>query len=107
VVFPVWIDGYAVLNAAAKEYLGYKPEPITVSGTGSMFPTFLKGKGKNPKELAKLIVSTLGMIRYPNGILVAGKRYFNYEIGRGDIVVIENDTIRKMAEEMYGDPNGN
>lgn len=106
IILPIWIGGYAVVGVTVKETLGYGTEVITVSGTGSMYPTFPKGEGKDPKELAKQIVGTPGMIRYPNGLVIGGKRFFGYEIGRGDIVVVENDKIREMTKNMYGDPSG-
>jgi signal peptidase I len=106
VILPVWIGGYALVGVTAKEALGYGTEPITISGTGSMYPTFPKGQGKDPKELAKEIVGTPGMIRYPNGLVIGGKRYFGYQIGRGDIVVVANDKIREMTKSMYGDASG-
>lgn len=106
IILPIWIGGYTVVGVTIKEALEYGTEAITISGTGSMFPTFPKGEGKDPKELAKQIVGTPGMMRYPNGLVIAGKRYFSYEIGRGDIVVIENDKIREMTKNMYDDPSG-
>jgi len=106
VILPVWIGGYAVVGVTIQEVFGYGTEAITISGTGSMFPTFPKGEGKDPKELAKQIVGTPGMMRYPNGLVIAGRRFFGYEIGRGDIVVVENDKIREMAKNIYGEPSG-
>jgi hypothetical protein len=87
IILPIWISGYVVVGVSIKEALGYGTEAITIAGTGSMFPTFPKGEGKDPKELAKQIVGTPGMIPYPNGLVIAGRRYFGYEIGSGDIVV--------------------
>lgn len=106
IILPIWVGGYTVVGAIIKEELGYGKEPIAISGTGSMYPTFPKGEGKDPKKLAEQIVGTPGMIRYPNGIVIAGKRFLNYEIGRGDIVVVENEKIREMTKSMYGDPSG-
>ncbi len=106
VILPIWLGGYAVAAVTVQQALGYGTEFITISGTGSMSPTFPKGDGKDPKELAKQIVGTPGMIRYPNGLVIAGKRYFGYQIGRGDIVVVENDKIREMTKNMYGDSSG-
>lgn len=106
IIFPIWIIGYAFIGLMIKEALGYGTEVITISGTGSMYPTFPKGEGKDPKELAKQIVSNPGMMRYPNGLIIAGKRYFGYEIGRGDIVVIENNKIKEITKKMYGESSG-
>jgi len=106
VILPIWIGGYTVAGVMVKESLGYGTEAISIAGTGSMFPTFPKGEGKDLKELGKQIVGTPGMMRYPNGLVIGGRRFFGYQIGRGDIVVVENDKIREMTKKMFGDPSG-
>ncbi len=105
-ILPLWLAGYLLLGTVGLNNLGYIKEPINVAGTGSMYPTFPKGEGKDPKELAKQIVGTAGMIPYPNGLVIAGKRYFGYQIGRGDIVVVENEKIREITQKVYGEPTG-
>ncbi|MCX6725890.1 MAG: signal peptidase I [Candidatus Shapirobacteria bacterium] len=105
-LLPMWVGGYFIAGMLIKEGLNYGTEIITVAGTGSMFPTFPKGQGKDPKELAKEIVGTPGMIRYPNGLVIGGKRYFGYQIGRGDIVVVENEKIREINQESFGTDGG-
>lgn len=106
ILLPIWIVGYFTAGVLIKETLGYNPEGISIAGTGSMYPTFPKGEGKDPKELAKQIVGTPGMIRYPNGIVIAGKRYFGYVLGRGDIVSLENAKIREMTKKVHGEASG-
>ncbi len=106
IFLPIWIVGYTVLGIIIVDQLGYLEKPIPIAGTGSMYPTFPKGEGKDPEKLAKQIVGYPGMIRYPNGLVIAGKRYFNYEIGRGDIVVIENKKIKEITKKMHGQPSG-
>lgn len=106
ILLPIWTISYLITVGLIADKLGYLKEPINISGTGSMFPTFPKGEGKDPKELAKQIVGTPGMIPYPNGLLIGGKRYFGYQITRGDIVVVENDKIREITEKIYGNPAG-
>ncbi|HNU76155.1 MAG TPA: signal peptidase I [bacterium] len=106
VLLPIWASGYAMVWIIGNEILGYNAELISITGTGSMYPTFPKGKGADPKELYKQVVDTPGMIPYPNGLMIAGRRYFNYELGRRDIVVIENDKIREMSTATYGVPSG-
>lgn len=106
ILLPVWMGvyylaGYAVVNA-----LGYVAEPQAISGTGSMYPTFPKGEGDDKLALSKQVVGTPGMFRYPNGLVAFGKRYFGYELGRGDIVVAENNEIRERTRETYGEPGG-
>lgn len=104
---PVWIGGYFLVGKVAAYQLGYTPEDILIVGTGSMYPTWPKGtKGKSPKDQAKEIVGRSGFFRYPNGIEIAGKRYFNHIIARGDIVTAENDAIRKVTEKTYGTKSG-
>lgn len=105
-LLPVWLAGYFMIGYTIVSILGYSPEMMTVSGTGSMAPTFPKGEGRDKKELSKQIVGTPGMIPYPNGLLIRGKRYFGYKIGRGDIVVVENDLIREMTRKMYDEESG-
>jgi len=106
ILYPIWAGSYLLIGLIIKDRLGYVAEPISISGTGSMFPTFPKGEGKDPKKLGQQIVDHPGMIRYPNGLVIAGKRFLNYEIGRGDIVVVENKKIREMTKKMYGYSSG-
>jgi signal peptidase I len=106
IFLPVWIFGYLITGVMIQESLGYLKEPIPIAGTGSMFPTFPKGEGKDPKKLGQQIVGQPGMIRYPNGVVIFGKRFLNYEVGRGDIVVVENKKIIEMTKKMYGTPSG-
>lgn len=106
IVLPLWF----VLYIAAGTYVGMNlrliEEPIPVAGTGSMYPTFPKGVGKTPKEQANELVGLPGMLPYPNGLVVFGQRYFNHEIGRGDIVVFENKKTREITKEVYGEESG-
>lgn len=103
---PIWVGGYFSVGLLAAEQLGLVTQNISISGTGSMHPTFPKGEGKDPKELSDQIVSTEGMFPYPNGLVLFEKRFLGHEIQRGDIVVVEDDKTRKATEEMYGDPSG-
>lgn len=105
-LFPLWVSGYFVVGYVVAQELGYVAENINISGTGSMYPTFPKGEGNDPNELAKQIVGSPGMMPYPNGIVFGGKRYFGHQIGRGDIVVLENDKIRELTEKIHGTPGG-
>ena len=105
-VLPFWISGYLVAGYIGINALGYITEPISVAGTGSMFPTFPKGQTKTPQEQADEIVGTPGMFRYPNGLVLFGKRIFGHRLGRGDIVVVENDKIRAINKELTGEETG-
>jgi signal peptidase I len=106
ILLPVWAVGYFSVGTLTAEQLGLITQSTSISGTGSMYPTFPKGEGKDPLELSNQIVSTQGMFPYPNGLVLFGNRYFGHEIQRGDIVIVEDDKTRKITEEMYGDPSG-
>lgn len=105
-LLPIWFGGYWFVGTIVGQQLGFVSEPITVSGTGSMYPTFPKGEGKDPKELSKQITATSGMLPYPNGLVLFGKRFFGHQLGRGDIVVVNNDKTKELTEKMYGTPSG-
>lgn len=53
--------------------LGIIKDKISISGTGSMYPTFPKGTGDNPADLSKQTVADVWMRRYPGGIEFNGK----------------------------------
>jgi signal peptidase I len=106
VLNPIWLRGYSISKNIITGYLGYNPESIKIAGTGSMYPTFPKGHGKTDEQLSKEIVSAPGMLPFPNGFVFKGKRYFSYNLKRGDIVVIDNKTIEDYSQKVYGSPSG-
>lgn len=78
----------------ASQYTGLATLKIPISGTGSMFPTFPKGKGKTPQELADELVAKVDMYVYPNP---------RFKIGRGDIVEFKNAKTDEIeAKEFDG-----
>lgn len=104
---PLWIGGYLIVGTTIVYRLGYIPEDLTIVGTGSMYPTWPKGtKGKTPKELAEEVVGNTGFLKYPNGLVLFGSRILGHQIGREDIVVVEDDKTRKLTQERYGSPSG-
>jgi signal peptidase I len=76
---------------------GWLPEPVSVSGTGSMYPTFPKGEGTESASLSKQIVATPQMKKFPGGVVIFGRRYFAYSLKRADIVSFENDKTREVS----------
>jgi signal peptidase I len=98
IILPLWAVGYT----GAGLFIGTKTNlivmPMDILGTGSMYPTFPKGEGKDPKELAKQVVASPGMMHYPSGFELLGTKLFNYEISRGDIVTFSNDKTREIVE---------
>lgn len=106
ILFPIWGAAYGIAGYSILYRVGYIPEEVDISGTGSMYPTFPKGTGQNQKALSKQIVSTPGMFRYPNGIVLFGHRYFNSVINHGDIVVVENKKIDTLTQQLYGKTSG-
>ncbi len=105
-VFPFLLLIFFSIGAEIRERLGFNTEGIQIVGTGSMYPTFPKGHGKTPRELADEVVAAPGMLPYPNGFVLLGKRYFGHTIGRGDIVVLINDRTRSVSKELYGTASG-
>lgn len=105
IMLPIWVVAYYSLFSLVKYGLGYTESAISsVSGTGSMYPTLPKGtKGKDPKELSNEIVATIGLQPYPNGLVINGKRYFDYKIRRGDIATAQNEKINENSMKIYGD----
>jgi len=102
----VWFSSYPVAIKMAKVQLGFITTPNSVLGTGSMYPTFPKGQGKSIKEQSKEIVATPEMFPYPNGLVLFGKRYFNHEIGRGDIVTFFNQKTKEITQRDTGEEHG-
>lgn len=106
-LLPIWLFSYMVAGIIIANQLGYIAQDIAIVGTGSMYPTWDKGtKGKSSDELAKEIISTAGFLPYPNGILIGENRYFNHILGRGDIIIWENKTTRKLTSQEGGEPAG-
>lgn len=122
VLLPLWVSIYTALGITAAAKLKLLEEPIPVSGTGSMYPTFPKGVSRDPKEQSKELVATPGMLPYPNGLVIFpglapyfdntplkglfGKNFLGHTIGRGDIVVFENQATRELTEKMTGRSTG-
>lgn len=105
-ILPIWIGGYVLAVVLVKQELGYNSDPIKISGTGSMYPTFPKGQGKTSQALSKEIVSTPGMLPYPNGLVLFGNRYFNYNLQRGDIIIFQNLVTEEITKKQYGEATG-
>src|SRR5680860_1337939 len=101
-ILPLWLGGFW----SVKNNLNFTEDQIRISGTGSMYPTFPKGQEKEPKEQAKEIVETPGMMRYPSGFGLFVKNFLSYSIGRGDIVLFSNDQTKKITERQYGEASG-
>lgn len=105
-ILPLWTSMYIGSTIYIANKLGYIEETGNIPGTGSMYPTFPKGSKKNPKEQYDEIVGTYKAIPYPNGLEVFGKRYFGYEIQRGDIVTFYNQKTAEVSEKTYGVKTG-
>lgn len=105
-LFPLWIGAYLAVGALTVYQLGYVTESISIGGTGSMYPTFPKGQGKTLQEQAKEVVGASGMFPYPNGLVLFGQRVLGHQVGRGDIVVLENDMLRKYNKKLLGKESG-
>ncbi len=92
-LLPIWIVGYIFTGTVVGEQLVYINESIPSVGA-SMYPTFPEGE------------SVTGMLPYPSGLGLFGKRVLGYQLRHGDIVVVENDKIRKSTKEIHGSESG-
>ncbi len=85
---------------------GVGGDNINIAGTGSMYPTFPKGKSTTDVSRAKEIVAWSSMRRYPGGIIFFGTRYFGYELMHGDIISFSNKLTREISMKQYGQEAG-
>ncbi|MBI5452067.1 signal peptidase I [Candidatus Gottesmanbacteria bacterium] len=85
---------------------GVIEEKVLIAGTGSMYPTFPKGEGKNDLVQAQEIVAWPQMRKYPSGINIFGYNFFTYKMNRGDIVEFENEETKKLSKEKYDEEAG-
>lgn len=122
VLLPLWGALYGALGISIAHGLKLIEEPIGISGTGSMYPTFSKGASKDPKEQSQELVATPGMLPYPNGLNLFPQiktflektplntllkfPLFGYEIKHGDIVVFENPQVNKLTKKVTGRSTG-
>ncbi len=106
IILPLWTGMYIGGTIYVANKLGYIEETGNIPGTGSMYPTFPKGSKQNPKEQYDEIVGTYKAAPYPNGLVIFGKRYFDYEIQRGDIVTFYNQKTAEISEKTYGVKTG-
>lgn len=102
----IWFVGYFLVVITGAEMLGYNPRGISIAGTGSMYPTFPKSYEKDRIKQYKDIIGIYDFTPYPNGLVVFGKRYFGYELHRGDIVVAVNEKIKEYGKKLYGESSG-
>nr|MDQ3008862.1 signal peptidase I [bacterium] len=105
VVPRIWI-GISRAAVSFGTQTGLLAVEIPVAGTGSMYPTFPRGEGEDKMALANQVVSRAGMFAYPKGITLFNTTYFGHQIGRGDIVVVENEATRVATQELYGESTG-
>lgn len=112
---PLWAFGGLKLAEREKiglnnigQKIGVVNQIEYISGTGSMFPTFPKGEGKTNLERMAETVASHAARSYPGGIFVNGKRYYGYELQRGDIVFFDNDKTKEIiAKESSGSAEQN
>lgn len=76
-------------------------DELSLSGTGSMYPTFPKGIAKTPKEQARETVATPKVYRYPDGIYFLNRLFLHRPIVRGDIVVFKNKVTEEITLKQY------
>lgn len=110
IILPVWLVIWASFGSVSYQLflqqINVVDQNIPIAGTGSMYPTFPKGESKTLNELANETVADVKMRSYPSGFEMFGKKFFHYEIGRGDIVTFFNNKVAEINKEYYGDESG-
>lgn len=110
ILIPVWLLSFGMTGALAWQIatysLGYAPITEYVAGTGSMYPTFPKSDKATDLERFKQTVASAKFLPYPNGISLFGKRYFNHDLQRGDIISFKNKTTEEITKKQYGEATG-
>ncbi|MCS7092707.1 MAG: signal peptidase I, partial [Patescibacteria group bacterium] len=102
-VFSITFVAFALTySRVIAEKLNLTTDTVYLSGTGSMYPTFPKGEGKTYSELRKQIVDAPQMNRYPSGFEIFGKKFFSYELKRGDIVSFKNAKTIEITQKEGG-----
>lgn len=86
--------------------LGLGTQLVPVSGTGSMYPTFPKGKGKTPEQQFQEVVEKVPMHPYFKGVSVFGTTYLKSNIKRGAIISFENPKTDQASEKTFGEKAG-
>lgn len=105
-ISPAWVLGYVIIFTIIIYSIGYGTLTQPIAGTGSMYPTFPKSNEKDIKKRSEEIVGSADLIPYPNGLVLFGKRYFGYTLGRRDIVIARNETIEEANKKLYGSSSG-
>lgn len=109
-ILPTWVGTYFVFGAVTSQFviaeLGYSPITETIVGTGSMYPTFPKSNKLTPKEQYQDTVASANFINYPSGIVIFGKRYFDRQLKRGDIITFRNKKTEEETKKSVGTATG-
>jgi signal peptidase I len=103
-VIGVYVAPNYVRNALLRS--GIVNQELTISGTGSMYPTFPKGEGSTDIIRAKESVAWPKMRSYPGGFTVFGYTFLSYKLTHGDIVELENDKTKEITKNKYGEEAG-
>lgn len=107
ILAPLWLCTHLIVTVMVARHLGYLPVPVSLSGTGSMYPTVARGLTLTPQDQAQEIVATLSMYPYPGGLELSGRRFFlPRTIHRGDIVVVDSDRIEELTASLSARPAG-
>uniref|UniRef100_A0A7C4M5R3 Signal peptidase I n=1 Tax=candidate division CPR3 bacterium TaxID=2268181 RepID=A0A7C4M5R3_UNCC3 len=86
--------------------IGIIQKRISISGTGSMYPTFPKGQSNDEKINAKEEVASILMRVFPGGIKIFNYHLFPYKLKHGDIVEFSNKKTKEISLEKYQEESG-
>lgn len=90
--------------------IGYKTIPVSVIGTGSMYPSLFWAKSEGgPEDDTQVVIeeyrSTPQLYRRFGGVTLFGKKYLAGEINRGDMVAFKNSKTQEILANDSKDRN--
>lgn len=109
VVLTLPIAGIAYTESA--KLIGLRTIPVSVVGTGSMYPSLFWAKSEGgPEDENSIIIeeyrSTPHLYKRYDGISLFGKKYLASSINRGDMVAFQNDKTKAILQEENKDNQG-
>ena len=105
-LLPLWGLIYLGSSYTLLSQFALVSDQVSISGTGSMYPTFPKSDAPTQYLQSQVTASIQTMDRYPRGITLFGTTYFDYQIQHGDIVSFENQVTDSITADSDGETRG-
>lgn len=96
-VMPIFVMG----GREVQKLIGLTPIPVSVVGTGSMYPSLYWDKDEGGPDDSEMVVvderrTTPHMYRLFKGVTVHGKTYLSRSVSRGDMVAFQSDATEAV-----------